>query len=85
MKKQRTYFALGLGLKYLVVIIAVFFAFVILSSLVDVAVERSTRFNCWKLEQYASTYEAFWITEDENVACRSVDIIIDAEVRTENK
>lgn len=72
---------LGTGIKYLVVVLVVFFAFVIFSDIADKAFEKSTRFDCWKLEQYAATYPAFWITHNEDVACRSVDIIINADVR----
>lgn len=81
MKHHRTYYMLGTGIKYLVVVLVVFFAFVIFSDIADKAFEKSTRFDCWKLEQYAATYPAFWITHNEDVACRSVDIIINADVR----
>lgn len=72
---------LGTGIKYLVVALVVFFAFVIISDIADKAMTKNTRFDCWKLEQYAATYPAFWITHNEDVACRSVDIIINADVR----
>ena len=81
MKHHRTYYMLGTGIKYLVVTLLVFFSFVIISDIADKAFTKNTRFNCWKLEQYAATYPAFWITHDEDVSCRSVDIIINAEVR----
>jgi hypothetical protein len=81
MKQPRIHYTLGLFLKYFIYLVAVFLGFVVLSSFVDMALEKNTRFNCWKLEQYAATYPAFWITHDEDVACRSVDIIINAEVR----
>lgn len=81
MKRSKNYFIVGTIFKYFLVLLVVFFAFVIFSSIADKAFERSTRFDCWKLEQYATTYEAFWITEAEDIACRSVDIRINAEIR----
>ena len=68
-------------IKYLIVVLVVFFAFVIISDIADKALAKNTRFECWKLEQYAATYEGFWITENEDIACRSVDIIINVDVR----
>lgn len=81
MKTHRNYFALGTAIKYLTITLAVFFAFVIFSHIADTAFERSVRFDCWKLEQYATTYEAFWITENESEACRSLGIEVNAEIR----
>lgn len=81
MKHHRTYYALGTGIKYLVIALVVFFVFVIISDLADKAMEKSARFDCWKLEQYAATYEGFWITSDEELVCKTLDININAEVR----
>ena len=81
MKKHHNLYFLGSFLKIIAIAIVVFFAFVIISDIADKAFERSTRFDCWKLEQYAATYQSFWITENENIACQSVGITVQAEVR----
>ncbi len=81
MKMPKSHYGVGTFFKYFIIVMTVFFVFVILSALVDKSLERSTRFDCWKFEQYATTYEGFWVTEEEAIACQTLGITIDAEIR----
>lgn len=52
-----------------------------ISRLAEKGITREEKFECWKLENYASTYPAFYLTKQEDDMCRFHGIIIDAPVK----
>lgn len=81
MKKNRSHYGLGIVLKYFIIALTLLFFFAIISDVAEKSLDKSIRFDCWKFEQYATDYEGFWITAEEDIACRAVGIIVNAEVR----